>query len=88
MADYLWRKLSELERQKIAEDAKALILEFGDTIEKLPKRKEDLVERDKFEREESEICKPDSDFRKIMFENAPNIKDDCIVAEKGKWIEI
>ena len=33
---------------------------------------------------ESEI---DSDFRKIMFDNAPNKEGDCIVAEKGKWVE-
>jgi len=24
-------------------------------------------------------------FRKIFFENAPEVRDDSIVAEKGKW---
>ena len=87
MSDYLWKKLSENERAKIKEDAKKLILEFGDSLEKLPKMNEVVVEREKFEREEGKKCESDSEFRKLMFENAPNKKGDFIVAEKGAWVE-
>ena len=48
---------------------------------------ESKVERDECSREEKAGQPGDSEFRKIMFENAPKTKDDCIEAEKGKWIE-
>ena len=85
MGNYLWHKVSDAERKKIEKEAKDLILEFGDTLSKLPRRKEALVERDSDVREESKVCKLDSTFRDLMFENAPDVKDDCITAEKGEW---
>ena len=87
MSNYLWKRLSDVERKKIEQDAKKLILEFGDALERLPAREEVLVERDKDVREEGSGKECDSDFRKRMMDNAPKTKDDCIVAEKGKWVE-
>jgi len=96
MASYLWRKLSEQEKKQVKEESKKLILEFGDVIEKLPARKEVFVEREADVREESEDGKslktpptthPElrDSFRDLMLKNAPEVKDDCIVAEKGEW---
>jgi len=87
MASYLWRKLSEKEKNEIKQEAEKLILEFGDAIEKLPDIPEGVVEREKDRREEDSEkgeCEIDRD---IMFKNAPEVKDDCILGERGKWIE-
>jgi len=87
MANYLWKKLSDDERKKIEQDAKDLILEFGDSLEKLPDLSEGFVERVDDRRAETKVNLCDDDFRELMFANAPEVKDDCIVAEKGKWTE-
>ncbi|MEM3074618.1 MAG: hypothetical protein QW727_01600 [Candidatus Pacearchaeota archaeon] len=87
MVDYLWHKISEEERKKIKDKTKSLILEFGDALEKLSEREDTLVEREKFERDEKDGLESDKIFREIMFKNAPNSKNECIIAEKGKWTE-
>lgn len=97
MANYVWKKLSEQEREEIKKQAKKLVLEFGETIGKLPDIPESVVERDKYVREEASESIPssfpttatceDSDFRDLMFKNAPKVKDDCIVAERGSWVK-
>ena len=89
-SELLWRRVSEAEKKQIEDKAKRIMLDFGKTLEKLPKVKEAVVERESFMREESEgktDSERDSDFRKIMFDNAPNKEGECIVAEKGKWVE-
>ena len=86
----LWKKLSDVEKKEIEEKSKKLILEFGDTLEKLPNIKETYVDREEFEREEASGGKDvghDNTFRDLMFENAPNKNSDNIIAEKGKWVE-
>ena len=87
MSSYLWKKLSDAERKKLENEAKELILAFGDSLEKLPKMTEGLVERDSETRDEGEGKKCDDDFRELMFENSPKNDGDCIVAEKGSWVE-
>ena len=87
MGDYLWKKLSKFEIAKLEREAKELILAFGDELEKLPKMKEVVVEREKNSREEGSGKDCDKDFRKLMFENAPDVDKDCIKAEKGGWVE-
>ena len=87
MTNYLWKKLSESERNHLEGEAKELILAFGDELEKLPAMKESFVEREKDLREEKgegETC--DDSFRELMFENAPKKKGGFIVAEKGGWV--
>ncbi|MFA5020029.1 MAG: hypothetical protein WC533_02935 [Candidatus Pacearchaeota archaeon] len=88
MASYLWRKLSDKEREEIKHQAKKIMDDFALTLEKLPDIPEALVEREKDVRDESEdeVCS-DSDFRDTMLKNAPKVKDDCVLAEKGAWVE-
>jgi len=87
MADFLWHKISDAERKKIEKESKELILSFGDALEKLPDLKEEFIERSEDSREEGSGKECEPEFRKLMFENASIVKDDCIVAEKGTWIE-
>ena len=59
---------------------------FSEKLERIDKKTGDsFVERDDFEREEREGKKGDADFRKRMFENAPNKNDDFILGETKKW---
>lgn len=81
--------LIEMEQEKIKQEAKEILGIFSQALEKV---KEDIgesyVEREEDRREETETTEEaDEEFRKIMFENAPNKKGDFIVAEKGKWVE-
>ena len=37
-------------------------------------------------KENEKAIEPDKEFRRIMLENAPKTKNDCIEAEKGGWV--
>ncbi|MBI2628913.1 hypothetical protein HYW74_02430 [Candidatus Pacearchaeota archaeon] len=47
-SELMWRRVSEAEKKQIEEKAKRIMLDFGKTLEKLPKVKEAVVERDVF----------------------------------------
>jgi len=89
----LWHQVSEEEKVKILENAKAIMDSFHEALKKVEKEAgESEVERDSFERSEEQLFgksgeKPEEDkeFRKIMFKNAPHTDGDCIEAERGKW---
>jgi hypothetical protein len=74
-----------MDEEKIKQQAKQIIDNFVSALEKI-ETKEESVERDNDRRMERVSLETDKDFRKIMFENAPNKKGDCITAEKGKWV--
>jgi len=86
MANYLWRKLSDKEKESIREDARELILNFGDVIEQLPAREEAFVEREQDVREELAGEEDDNFDKELALDNAPKTDGDCIIAEKGSWI--
>ena len=75
-----------MNQEEIKKQAKDIIDNFARALEKV-KVEEVRVERDEDRRKEGEGKKADSDFRKIMFENAPKTKDECVEAEKGSWLE-
>jgi len=84
--DFLWHEVSEKEKQEIKEQAKSIMDNFSRKLSKVSKKmQESLVEREKSEREEREAGEGDSDFRKTIFENAPNKNKDFIIAEKKQW---
>jgi Asp-tRNA(Asn)/Glu-tRNA(Gln) amidotransferase C subunit len=86
METALWHQVSEEEKKEIQKQAKKIMDDFHNSLKAVEKLEGSRVERDECEREEKEPGKTDSEFRKIMFENAPETKDDCIKAEKGKWV--
>ena len=85
--DFLFHKVSDKEREEIKKEAKSIMDNFSEKLSKVKdKISEPLIERDKFEREEKSSTKNvETDFRKRMFENAPNKNSDFIIAEKKKW---
>ena len=86
MSDFLFHKVSEKEKESIKKQAKEIMDKFSKKLERINKKTGDsFVERDDFEREEDEGKKPNEDFRKRIFENAPNKNDDFILGEKKSW---
>ncbi|MDP3027826.1 MAG: hypothetical protein Q8N63_09055 [Nanoarchaeota archaeon] len=70
----------------IQKEAKQILDKFAKELSKTKEIPDSFVEREEDRRKESEKGQePDSDFRKIFFENAPATKKDSIQAEKGGW---
>lgn len=76
-----------MDEEAIKKQAKDILDNFVTALEKV-KAEDVRVEREEDRRKEreSEESELNSDFRKIMLENAPKTKDDCIEAEKGGWV--
>lgn len=84
--DFLFHKVSEEEKEDIRRQAKNIMDKFSEKISIIDKKiSEPLIERENFEREEKGGKESDSDFRKRMFENAPEKNKDFIIAERKKW---
>jgi len=80
----LWHRVSEKEKEEIKLQAKKIMDEFAKKLEKI-KVDEDVFESGEGMRQEGEPWKTPEDFREIMFDNAPLVDNDSIVAEKGGW---
>jgi|GEM_PF-709059 len=84
---FLWHHVSEEEKEKIREGAKRIMDDFGKALEKVDSGRDFVfVERDDFTRDEGNALKPDPEFKKMMFENAPKKNKQSILAEKGGWV--
>ena len=83
--DFLWRSVSEEEKEKIKKEAKEILDSFSKALAKVEKQKigEAFVERDKKTRKENKPSKCDTGFRELFFKNAPQKEEDWIKAEKG-----
>lgn len=76
--------------EKIKTDAKKIIDSFSEKLSgvKVPDQNQGStppINRKEYERKEGEGKDCDNDFKKIMFENAPNKHGDFILGEKKKW---
>ncbi len=86
MSDFLFHKVSEKEKESIKKQAKEIMDKFSEKLGRIEKKTGDsFVERENFEREEGAGESCDGDFRKRMFENAPNKNEDFILGEKKSW---
>ena len=76
-----------MDMEIIKQQAKEIIDKFVSELEKIKVEEEFVERRDdrRIEKVSAESAKASEEFRKIMFENAPQKKGDCILAEKGKW---
>jgi len=87
MTNFLWHKVSEEEKAKIEKEAKDIMKSFSDKLSKIEEDlpKESLIERGNGLREEGKGKECDAEFRKTIFENAPETKGDFLIAEKKSW---
>jgi len=85
MADFLWHKVSEKEKEEIEKQAKEIMDSFSVKLSKIDKGiSESVIEREECERIESSGIGLELD-REIMFENAPEKNKDFIIGEKKSW---
>ncbi|MEA3329479.1 MAG: hypothetical protein U9Q06_01930 [Nanoarchaeota archaeon] len=82
--NFTWHEVSEKEKEDIKKDAKKLLDEFASKLSKI-KASEGHLENGNGFREEGRGGDTDSEFRDLMFLNAPFVEDDSIVAERGGW---
>ena len=75
-----------MNQEEIRKQAKDILGKFVGALEKV-KVEEARVEREEDRRQEKEGLEGNSNFRKIMLENAPQKSGECIEAEKGGWLE-
>ncbi|MDO8467649.1 MAG: hypothetical protein Q7S56_01725 [Nanoarchaeota archaeon] len=83
---FLWKKVSEPEKEQIKKESKKIMDSFSSKLEKLglDRVEEPMIERGNGERKEGSAEKVPID-REIMFSNAPNKNKDFIIAEKKGW---
>lgn len=76
-----------MDEKEIRKQAKKIMDDFAAALEKAGvKEKNVFVERKEDRREEKdEEC--DNEFREIMLANAPEVRDDFLIGEKGGWGE-
>jgi predicted Asp-tRNA(Asn)/Glu-tRNA(Gln) amidotransferase subunit C len=77
--------MEEKEIEDIKKETKKLLDEFSKALSSVKADEESNVEREEDRRDEGEGKNCDSEFRKIMLENAPNKSEDFIIAEKKTW---
>ncbi len=83
---FLWKNVSERERERIREEAKRIMDSFSRKLSEVGELKESEIKKERFFREEGDSLPPEID-KKIMFDNAPhvNLNKGVIIAERGKW---
>ena len=75
-----------LDTKKITQQAKKIMDDFVKELDKAGSKNLDFtVERDANIRDDKPKLQTNADFRDRMLKNAPNVKNNCIVAEKKKW---
>ncbi|MBU2053133.1 MAG: hypothetical protein ABIJ14_02255 [Nanoarchaeota archaeon] len=85
MTSFLWKKVSEKEKEDIRKQAKRIMDDFSNKLSKVNgEMKEPLIEREKGERVEN-IGMCSNIDREIMFSNAPSKNKDFIIGEKKSW---
>jgi hypothetical protein len=83
--DFLFRKLSDKDKEDVKKQVDSILDSFSKKLSSLKEKvDESFIERDEFERTESDK-KSCEISREIMFENAPDKNKDFILGEKGKW---
>lgn len=86
MEGFLYKKLSEKEKEEIKSEARDIINSFSKKLEKvkdLPN--ESFIERGSGYREEGKGKSGNGMLKERILKNAPNKNKDFIIAEKKRW---
>jgi Asp-tRNA(Asn)/Glu-tRNA(Gln) amidotransferase C subunit len=76
---------TEEQQEKIKREAKELLDKFSKALENVELKQKNLKEEVGGFREEGEGKDCEPNFRKKMFDNAPEKKGDFLLSEKRKW---
>jgi len=74
-----------MDKEKILAQAKKIMDEFIVALNKVQVSDKFGAKREHQTRVPSKDCPDSSEFRKIMFKNAPKVKDDYLIMEKKEW---
>lgn len=77
-------EITEKEQQEIKDSAKKLLDEFSSKLTKVS-IKEKAKNKEINLRQEGKSWKTNQEFQELMFENAPYVENNLIIAEKGHW---
>jgi len=80
----LWREVKEKEKEEIKQEAKSLLNEFATKLSEI-KAPEGHFENNSGTRKEGTGWQTDQEFKSTTLANAPLVKDNFIIAEKGAW---
>ena len=78
------KQISEQELIRIKEETKEFLKEFNRKLDKIKQEFVSLPEKIGLRKEE-DGWKPEQDFKEAIFQNAPFIEDNLIIAERGNW---
>lgn len=82
---YYFLMISEKQKEEIRQEAKRIIDNFAKSLDGVDAKTEKVKKIPGGYRGEGNGTRCDEDFRKAMFDNAPEKDKDCIIAEKKKW---
>jgi hypothetical protein len=95
--EFLWKELSEREKEEAKKRAKEIMDNFADKLKDVKETKEDKEnfkecarndapthQRGSTPEGDKALCEKEIN-REIMFQNAPNKNKDFIIAETKKW---
>jgi len=86
---FIYHIVSEQEKQDIQKQAKRLLSEFSEKLEKIKLKEHKAGFESAFNkqgiRKEKDGWRTDADFKDLMMNNAPFAEDNFIIAEKGEW---
>ena len=77
--------IDDKKREEIKKEAKRILDKFSSSLEKVKFKEKEIEKKSHGYREEGEGMTGNEDFRKRMFENAPEKNKGYIIAEKKKW---
>jgi len=80
------KKISEEEKNKIQEEAKAIIKSFSKKLSEIKNMPEEsFIERKTSTRAETNAEKGNSELKEQILKNAENKNEDFVIAEKKGW---
>jgi len=71
--------------EKVRVEARVILDKFAEELAKIKTSNFIVKNGDAGVRDELEGAKCDKEFRTIMFKNAPNTDEGCLIVEKGAW---
>jgi len=75
-----------MDESKVKEEAKKIMDSFMNSLGEIELEDSFELSRDSCYREEGNGEEPDEDFRTRFFANAPNVKRDFVISQKGAWV--
>jgi len=76
--------VDQVKKEEIRKESKKLLDKFSKALDGIKSVDVNVV-RDEDRRVEEEGLEGDKEFRDVMFENAPSVNKDFLIAEKKTW---